>query len=1023
MGTIELPPVGGGGGIQSVNGSTVSAQITRGSGSITVDSALGTTTIGGGGGGSPGGTDGQLQYNASGVFGGDTATTDGVGNLSASSFIGDGSSLTGNAAGLSIGGSASNAAFASSADFASFATNLDGSLGVNFAEEAMSFGAATLGAEAPGSPNLAVAGNLDVAGVVYAWPGANAAGALTNDGSGNLSWTPPASVGPGATLAGFNESTGVLENIPGWGFDPGTGYGLQSNLDNGTAVLTGFNFLTNGMNSAAGGSVGDYSFIRDGATIDALSAGSSGVELRRNINTEAGNHYGFSVNDTIGTIQTGNYADATFNPEVDSLAFNYTGLAISPRVTEAALSAESVTINMQDDVAGSSAGKGFSFSSPYDQGANAWTPWFKVSGAGSPPTCCGNFIEVDVSTGDTAATLATAVYNAIITNSGITDQFTIANPGGGVALLAKNAGAAPFPAFQGPSGPQVNIFSFIGGPYGSGDGSAIGLNIDMSQAAGFETGNVHGIQDNGDFRSSVVFPLVSEPNAAPISEFNTRFTAPASASIAGADNFGVASLSEVDVGAGATITSGSFGVGTAASGGLGLLNIGVGATVEDVDGLFFAIVPQPGVNDGGVLTNAHAVEAVILPGAALGSATTITNAYAFHARAPAGNPATANSWGIYAEAGYTQNFLGSQLKVGGSDTVSTGGVGLEVAADIMADSNIDLPATTSAAVGVISQNGAPLLQTSNTNLFIGGGTGNFTNSGGLNTAVGSGSQPFVAAGQFNTSVGANALATNSAGSSNTAVGLDAMYADETGSNNTGIGQQALFNTIDGFNNTAVGYESLFTNVDGSGSTALGWGALYQATNSSNAAFGVNAGGSVVSGSNDTFLGTSADGTATVSFSTAVGYNATVAQDHSIVLGDFTDGSLQVGIGTNAPSEKLEVDGGIKMTAGSGGTITFPDGTIQSTASGGGATQTTVSGSVSGGAVFSQPFLSTAYKKIAIYCNNLTGAASYTFPTSFTFTPAIMSTNGPAAAIVTSISSTLVTVTGAATSGFIFLEGY
>lgn len=39
----------------------------------------------------------------------------------------------------------------------------------------------------------------------------------------------------------------------------------------------------------------------------------------------------------------------------------------------------------------------------------------------------------------------------------------------------------------------------------------------------------------------------------------------------------------------------------------------------------------------------------------------------------------------------------------------------------------------------------------------------------------------------------------------------------------------------------------------------------------------------------------------------------------------------VGIGTTSPSAKLEVDGGIKLTSGSGGSITFPDGTVQSTA--------------------------------------------------------------------------------------------
>jgi hypothetical protein len=39
----------------------------------------------------------------------------------------------------------------------------------------------------------------------------------------------------------------------------------------------------------------------------------------------------------------------------------------------------------------------------------------------------------------------------------------------------------------------------------------------------------------------------------------------------------------------------------------------------------------------------------------------------------------------------------------------------------------------------------------------------------------------------------------------------------------------------------------------------------------------------------------------------------------------------VGIGTTAPGSKLEINGGVKLTSGSGGSMTFADGTVQSTA--------------------------------------------------------------------------------------------
>lgn len=46
---------------------------------------------------------------------------------------------------------------------------------------------------------------------------------------------------------------------------------------------------------------------------------------------------------------------------------------------------------------------------------------------------------------------------------------------------------------------------------------------------------------------------------------------------------------------------------------------------------------------------------------------------------------------------------------------------------------------------------------------------------------------------------------------------------------------------------------------------------------------------------------------------------------------WSNGNGQIGVGTMSPSAKLEVDGNLKLTQGSGGSITFADGTVQSTA--------------------------------------------------------------------------------------------
>jgi Chaperone of endosialidase len=161
--------------------------------------------------------------------------------------------------------------------------------------------------------------------------------------------------------------------------------------------------------------------------------------------------------------------------------------------------------------------------------------------------------------------------------------------------------------------------------------------------------------------------------------------------------------------------------------------------------------------------------------------------------------------------------------------------------------------------------GNPVLSVSGDNLFAGPGTGQANTTGNGNAFVGS------AAGNVNKS-----------GSNNSFFGNFAGEANVIGGNNTLIGSGAGGGSNDGNNNTAVGA-------------------------STGATSGAN---------NTTLVGYSARALAVGALenSTAIGANAIVTQSNSLVLGstsntgivNITEPDTNVGIGTTAPSKRLEV---------------------------------------------------------------------------------------------------------------------
>lgn len=169
--------------------------------------------------------------------------------------------------------------------------------------------------------------------------------------------------------------------------------------------------------------------------------------------------------------------------------------------------------------------------------------------------------------------------------------------------------------------------------------------------------------------------------------------------------------------------------------------------------------------------------------------------------------------------------------------------------------------------------------------------GNFSlknNSASNNTAFGNVTLTNNTTGTENTAIGDSALATNNIGSNNVAVGFESQLTTTSGISNTAVGHSSMNNNTTGAFNTAVGTESLTGNSTGLFNNAFGYQANVNSGNLMNA--------------------------------TAIGAQALVASNNAMVLGSIQGvngafSSVNVGIGTTTPQDRLHVEGNIRMVDG------------------------------------------------------------------------------------------------------------
>jgi len=165
-------------------------------------------------------------------------------------------------------------------------------------------------------------------------------------------------------------------------------------------------------------------------------------------------------------------------------------------------------------------------------------------------------------------------------------------------------------------------------------------------------------------------------------------------------------------------------------------------------------------------------------------------------------------------------------------------------------------------------------------------------------------------------IGSNLFAFGSYTTANAFLGFAGnTNANNTGTYNTASGEGALSSNTTGYLNTASGVGALLSNTTGADNTATGYAA------------GITADGNPLTGNNNTALGyIAAFKTGSLSNATAIGAYAEVDESNALVLGSINgtqNGSTAdtfVGIGTTAPSAKLNVSGAESTGDGRGATI-------------------------------------------------------------------------------------------------------
>lgn len=189
------------------------------------------------------------------------------------------------------------------------------------------------------------------------------------------------------------------------------------------------------------------------------------------------------------------------------------------------------------------------------------------------------------------------------------------------------------------------------------------------------------------------------------------------------------------------------------------------------------------------------------------------------------------------------------------------------------------------------------------NIFLGYQAGQANKTGANNTFVGWLSGQANTTGQTNVFVGGYTGHNNTTGQLNTFLGYATGWSNTTGRVNTFLGGYAGESNTTGIQNTLVGYLAGRGVTTGNNNTMMGYQAGQNVTTgSNNIIIGVKSGTAVTEGSDNILMGFNSQSEDGLQNAIAIGANSRVAASNALILGN----QVNVGIGTSAPTNRLEV---------------------------------------------------------------------------------------------------------------------